>query len=314
MFYQPDRMMINGIDILHKGPRCDFACHTGKDTAELLSIVSYHHNIVVELEGYYYDGLYDPALCRWITTDLKSHDYASESHYNFCTNNPINYIDPDGMDWMELRKWRFEMQEEKGVVDIVPILTSEITYTAYTSQVQLNEANVDARYLGQIVVEMHGSMNECLGVNKNINGEGAETATVTVYGPKGPQDIGHYKGFSITSDFKKFGAIADGEYKVNYDAAGKSGVLHSNYTINNRGAVDCINNNNPSPKEYDPYSPTQKNGIFIHSTNSNGYAGDNPINHKAVSTGCILIAPQHWNSFVNQIGKRDFLFILRRDR
>ena len=64
MFYQPDRMMINGIDILHKGPRCDFACHTGKDTAELLSIVSYHHNIVVELEGYYYDGL-DRPLRVW---------------------------------------------------------------------------------------------------------------------------------------------------------------------------------------------------------------------------------------------------------
>ena len=44
--------MINEIDILHKSHSCDFACHTGKETAGLLCIVSYHHEIIVELGEY----------------------------------------------------------------------------------------------------------------------------------------------------------------------------------------------------------------------------------------------------------------------
>ncbi|MBQ2882404.1 MAG: hypothetical protein IJE43_01310 [Alphaproteobacteria bacterium] len=110
----------------------------------------------------------------------------------------------------------------------------------------------------------------------------------------------------MTSDFDKFGAIADGNYDVSYKVPGKSGKIPSNYAINNGGPVDCINGVNPSPKEYNPYSPTQKNGIYIHRTNLDGWAGG------SISTGCLLILGSQWAQFEQQIGNNNFKLKLIR--
>ena len=61
------------------------------------------------------------------------------------------------------------------------------------------------------------------------------------------------------------------------------------------------------------YSPTQKNNVFVHRTNTSGYAGD------PVSKGCILIngkvdhnGKSQWTNFENQIGNNGFKLVLRR--
>ena len=41
---------------------------------------------------------YNPALGRWFNQDPMMEKYTSVSPYNYCLNNPISYIDPDGMD------------------------------------------------------------------------------------------------------------------------------------------------------------------------------------------------------------------------
>ncbi|CAN5126102.1 hypothetical protein BH09BAC3_BH09BAC3_27650 [soil metagenome] len=41
--------------------------------------------------------MYDPALARWWQVDPLSHAFQNESPYNFAKNNPINFVDPDGM-------------------------------------------------------------------------------------------------------------------------------------------------------------------------------------------------------------------------
>ena len=166
--------------------------------------------------------------------------------------------------------------------------------------------------MGNIVVVMNGSMNERLGKNHKLDGEGAIVAKVTVYGENGPDDVGEYIGFSMTANYEKFGAIADEEYDVTYDERGMGKPYDSHYAINGRGPVDCINGVNPSPKEYNPCSDTQKNGVFIHRTNNDGSVVDNPTTHKTVSSGCILILASQWSTFENQIGKNNFKFILNR--
>ena len=42
---------------------------------------------------------YDPALARWTTPDPLADCYLTYSPYHFCGNNPINYVDWNGMDY-----------------------------------------------------------------------------------------------------------------------------------------------------------------------------------------------------------------------
>ena len=243
---------------------------------------------------------------RWLSQDPLADEYINHSQYCFCGNNPISRIDINGEDWYSYQKKEYNEQGEM------------IEYTAYafteaTSQQELDDAGINGTYLGAVVVIFAGSLNEKLGTKESdpdglyINGDGAITAQVTVYGPKGESDIARYTGFTMSSDFKKYGAIADGEYTVNYLVPGKSAPLPSNYAVNGGNPVDCLNGINPSP--ISPYSATQKNGIYIHATNINGKAGGNI----AASTGCLLIqGGAQWNRFQSQIGKRDFKLILYR--
>ena len=43
--------------------------------------------------------LYDPALCRWTTMDPVSEMYHDVNPYAYCGNNPVNLIDPLGLDY-----------------------------------------------------------------------------------------------------------------------------------------------------------------------------------------------------------------------
>ena len=40
--------------------------------------------------------MYDPAIGRWTAQDPLSEKYYSFSAYNYCVNNPVMFVDPDG--------------------------------------------------------------------------------------------------------------------------------------------------------------------------------------------------------------------------
>jgi len=239
----------------------------------------------------------------WLSVDPLADKYPGISAYAYCGWNPVKYVDPDGRDWYET---------EDG----------SITWTDYKSQQAMDKAKLAGRYLGEAVVYFNGYYEEALGKGNNLWGEGAKLATVTVYGPGGSNDIATYDAFTMSSNYNEYGAIKNGDYSLNYVEA--TGPMGTHWTINNREAVDCINDYNTAwykHKETNPYSATQKNRTYVHRCNLNGDMlplGKDGQYHP-LSTGCLIIAPSRngkpgWNEFNNQLQgiKKAFLRLTRQ--
>ena len=279
--------------------------------------------------------LYDPLIGRMLSPDIVIQDEQNSQTYNrysYCFNNPLRFTDPSGYVtvggfrnrtstllyfdyWGTNSNTRSSFSTDESLGNQIPVddwyedSDGNINWTDYKSQAEMDKAGLDGKYLGEIVVLFKGSTNENLGENDYLNGEGANPAIVTVYGKYGTDDIESYTGYTMSSNYTKYGAIDDGYYDVVYDKEGKSGLISSHYAVNNRYPVDCLYDMNNGWYNGVPnsYSPTQKNGIFVHRTNKNGFAGEN------VSTGCPLILGSQWNRFEKQIGQNGFKMIIIRE-
>ena len=225
---------------------------------------------------------YDAAIGRWHVVDPMNENRYTISTYTYASNSPVNRVDLDGKldDWVEDKSKRIYWD---------PDATSQVT------------TKPSETYLGKTVVDFKGSRQETFGTKNGksgyINGEGAITAQVTVYGANGPDDIHNFTGYSMSSDAKVLGAIDEGIYDGNYDVIGKSGSLKSNWVLNHRGAIRTLDGQiNPNvPNQISANGEGYKDQIFIHSTNSNGFAGVG--DGWAISKGCLLISPKDWNRF-----------------
>ncbi len=51
--------------------------------------------------------MYDPCTARWLSQDPLAEKYCSVSPYAFCNNNPVNIIDPNGMDIWTINKYGY---------------------------------------------------------------------------------------------------------------------------------------------------------------------------------------------------------------
>ena len=49
--------------------------------------------------GYFGARYYDSGLSIWLSVDPMSDKYPSMSPYNYCANNPVILVDPDGRDY-----------------------------------------------------------------------------------------------------------------------------------------------------------------------------------------------------------------------
>ena len=48
--------------------------------------------------------LYDPRTAAWLSQDPMAEKYYPISPYAYCAGNPVNLVDPDGMDWYYLHQ------------------------------------------------------------------------------------------------------------------------------------------------------------------------------------------------------------------
>jgi RHS repeat-associated protein len=65
--------------------------------------------------SYYGARYYEPKTSVWISVDPLAEKYPNASPYNYCLNNPVNFIDPDGKD---ILPWIVHHLEKGSLKDI----------------------------------------------------------------------------------------------------------------------------------------------------------------------------------------------------
>ncbi len=228
--------------------------------------------------------MYDPQTARWLTQDPLAQKYYPHSPYSFSGNNPVLYVDINGLEWFYYSSdgkseptwhWRDEKTYNTGIKD--------------------NKGDDIILKGHSAVVIFNGSLNERLGEGDNLFGLGAILADVIVYGPRGANDIKNYKGYTMSSDPSKYGVVADGTYNVNRISNNDLGPYKTPFAVNDKGKVPALGNFNPA---YPSRDPAYLDHIYIHRSNLNGWAGWKIINGEeiAVSKGCLLIVPSRYNN------------------
>ena len=137
-------------------------------------------------------------------------------------------------------------------------------------------------------------------------------AYVTVFGPNDQDDIADYWGYTMSSDPVRFGTLANGGYNVYRDPV--LGPYNSPWAIEHRKKLPTLFNTNPAHPER---NPAYIDGVFVHRYNKNGEAGiywdDDKKRWAGRSEGCLLIAPNGWDSFMRQLQPvNSFHLILNR--
>lgn len=110
----------------------------------------YNGKEFVEMHGYdTYDygarGMY-PAIMRFTTPDPLAEKYYSISPYAYCGNNPVNAVDPDGMDWYKDKDNAYQYNPNLNKDNQADILGKGQSYVGETYQAKNKNGNVTADY------------------------------------------------------------------------------------------------------------------------------------------------------------------------
>jgi RHS repeat-associated protein len=265
--------------------------------------------------GWYDYGarMYMPEIGRWGVIDPSSENYSSWTSYNYCAYNPLRLIDPTGTDWFYYDdSWNWH--EGTTLTRPVDGLLDEDGNQYY--QVLQGE---------KAVVVFNGSRDETLASDGTFTSDGAVSASVTVYGPDGKDDVHTYTGYTMTSNADTYTPVDEGVYVIQRREDGGSSSIPKNYYVKNAGNPEsdqlrtmngAINNN--APLQLSSNGEGYKTEIFVHGTATSGFAGVYP-NGSKISSGCLLInstdynGTSGFNSVLTTVGNGvNFMLILNR--
>ena len=87
---------------------------------------------------------YDSFLPCWTTPDPLAEKYYSTSPYAFCNNNPVNFVDLDGMDWIKCAEtgnyeWRDDIYNDSEIPE-------GYTYVGSSTDDILKDLNINSQY------------------------------------------------------------------------------------------------------------------------------------------------------------------------
>ena len=238
--------------------------------------------------------MYDPAIGRWTAQDPLSEKYYSWSQYNYCVNNPVMFVDLDGRDWYSYQEPFIDDEMQLNFL-------TKYAWTTATSQEELDAAGIEGSYLGEVVVEVNGYYKESFGSKGTMMDDDALSASITIYGKNGKDDIQQYVGLSMSSDYSKYAAIDDGEYKMYYQKMSSSIYATDAYTYR----ISTLQDGLKLPALGGYNKATMKSfieGVFFHRTNWDG-------NAKSSSKACIVIDGRQWRRVEKQLGKSKNIFL-----
>lgn len=236
---------------------------------------------------------WSPVFYTWLSCDPKADSYCSVSPYVYCAGDPVNFVDPDGEDWYEINYFD----------DASQTIQKRYKWTYYTSQEDLDNHGVDARYLGEAVILFRGSLNEKLSpVDSTLTGPGAVAANVIILGINSPFDMKRYHGLSVSSNPEKYPMLAPGEYRLYQEqmSSSKYKIKGYNYRITKMNGdvnVDPVGGYNKAT------GLKYIEGEYLHRTNLNG-------NAYYSSHACLNIDGREWEDVDKQLGVSHKIYML----
>ena len=76
--------------------------------------------------------------------DPLAEKYPGISPYAYCKGNPVNFVDPDGRDWIKnMETWRYEWRDDISANSIIP---NGYRYVGANSYDILNDLNINKEY------------------------------------------------------------------------------------------------------------------------------------------------------------------------
>ena len=224
--------------------------------------------------------MYDPLTARWTAQDPLAEKYYAVSPYAYCSANPVNIVDPDGLAWKPL----YYNGEYVG-------------YEWISNDDAYENGQLKDGYYEQAIfftaTGTQGSFNK--DSDKNIG-----TSTAFVYLADG--SIMAYNASTYPADLDKFPTMPEGLYeakvgkhKGSYDALRLSEIGTENFYANR---ID-LENENPAFSDGRTYAQ----GINIHKAGKGDLTGGKNTGIY-VSQGCLLISRTEWSSFIGHFANK----------
>ena len=110
--------------------------YNGKEFVEMHGLDTYDYGA----RGYY------PAMGRFMSVDPLAEKHYNISPYVYCANNPVNLIDPDGMDWYKDKDGTNQYNPDLNKDNQKDILGKDQSYVGETYQVKDDDGNVTTDY------------------------------------------------------------------------------------------------------------------------------------------------------------------------
>ena len=90
--------------------------------------------------------IYAPCIMRFTTMDPMCEKYYNISPYAYCGNNPVNAVDPSGMDWYEDEDGHLQWDSNLTIENAGELLSKKEKYLSYSAEGRVYGTDASGRF------------------------------------------------------------------------------------------------------------------------------------------------------------------------